>query len=65
MLESVLECSCLRIFTAAFKKANEIQNYATRLSLQNLVGITQPKSETYGRCSIKQLMEQLTSLYKH
>ena len=31
-VKSVLEDSHLRIFAGIFKKANEIQNYATRLS---------------------------------
>ena len=31
-VKSVLEDSHLRIFTDVFKKANEIHNYATRLS---------------------------------
>ena len=52
-VESVLENSHLRIFTDVFEKATEICNYATRLSLQNSVKITQPKTETYGRYSIK------------
>ena len=52
-VKSVLENSHLRIFTDVFEKANEIHNYATRLSLQNSVKITQPKTETYGRHSIK------------
>ena len=52
--KSVLEDSHLRIFTAIFKKANEMHNYhTTRLSLWNSVKITQPKTETYGRYSIK------------
>ena len=53
-VKSVLEDSHLRIFTAIFKKANTTHNYATRLYLQNSVKITQPKTETYGRYSIKQ-----------
>ena len=52
-VKSVLEDSHLRIFTDLFKKPNEIHNYATRLSLRNSVKITQPKTETYGRYSIK------------
>ena len=52
-VESVLENSHLRIYTDVFEKATEIHNYATRLSLQNSVKITQPKTETYGRHSIK------------
>ena len=36
-IKSVLEDSNLRIFTDAFKKANEILNYATRFSLRNSV----------------------------
>ena len=52
-VKSVLEDSHLRIFTDIFKKVNEIHNYTTRLSLRNSVKITQPKTETYGRYSIK------------
>ena len=52
-VKSVLGDSHLRIFTDIFDKANEIRNYATRLSLPNSVKITQPKTETYGRYSIK------------
>ena len=52
-VKSVLEDTHLRIFTYVFKKANEIHNYTTRLSLRNSVKITQPKTETYGRYSIK------------
>ena len=39
-VKSVLEDSHLRIFTNAFEKANKIHNYATRLSVRNLVKIT-------------------------
>ena len=52
-VKSLLEDSNLRIFTNVFKKANKIHNYATRISQRNLVKITQPKTETYGRYSIK------------
>ena len=52
-VESVLENSHLRVYTDVFEKATEIHNYATTLSLQNSVKITQPKAETYGRYSIK------------
>ena len=47
------EDSHLRIFTNIFEKTNEIWNYTTRLSLRNSVKITQPKTETYDRYSIK------------
>ena len=52
-VKNVLEDSHLRIFIGVFKKANEIRNCATRLSLRNSVKITQPKIEIYGRYSIK------------
>ena len=52
-VKSVIEDSHLRIFTDLFKKASEIHNYAIRLSLRDSVKITQPKTETYGRYSIK------------
>ena len=45
-VKSVLEDGHLRIFTDAFKKADEIHNYATRLSLRNSIKIAQPKTET-------------------
>ena len=65
-VKSVLEDSHLRIFTDVFKKANEIQNYATRLSQQNSIKITQPKTETYGRYSIKhQCATSWNSLLTH
>ena len=52
-VKSVLENSQLRIFTDVFEQANEIRNYGNILSLGNLVKITQPKSRTYCRYSIK------------
>ena len=52
-VKSVIEDSHLKIFTKVFKKANEIHNCATRLSLRNSVNITQPNTETYDRYSIK------------
>ena len=53
-VKSVSEHSHLRTFTDVFQKANEIHNYATRLSLRNSGKITtQPKTETYGKYSIK------------
>ena len=39
-VKSVLEHSHVRTFTDVFQKANEIHNYATRLSLQNSGKIT-------------------------
>ena len=46
-VKSVLEDSYLRIFAGGFKKANEIQNYATRLSLKNSVNQKQkPMADT-------------------
>ena len=52
-VKHVLEDSHLRIFTDIFKKANKIHNYATSLSLQNSVRITQPKTKIHGKYSIK------------
>ena len=65
-VKSVLEDSHLRIFTDVFKKANEIHNYATRLSQRNSFKITQSKTETYGRYSIKhQCANSWNSLLTH
>ena len=52
-VKSILENSHLRIFTDVFEQANEIRNYGNILSLRNSVKITQPKSRTYCRYSIK------------
>ena len=44
-VESILEDNHLKIFTDVLKKASEIHNYITRLSLLNSVKISEPKTE--------------------